>query len=82
MTDYDLAKAFFTVLAAKGFPVIERDYGGYSPPREEDIARVFEIRNGNGEVCFEFDFLDGDFYRCSGFAEGFWQDEIDWKKYV
>lgn len=81
MSDYELAKAFFDRIKSKGFNVVERDYNGNAPPREDDISRVFAIYNADGDVCFEVDFLNGDFYRCAGFTEGFWQDEIDWKKY-
>lgn len=81
MSDYELAKAFFERLKSRGFVVIEEDFGGNSPPSEDDVARTFEIKNAEGDTCFTFDFLGGDFYRCSGFTSGFWQDEIDWKKY-
>lgn len=75
MTDFELARTFFERLKGKGFGVNLRDYNDNLEGTEHfnpEMGLSFEILNGFGEVCFTFDFLYGDFYRCSGFSEGFW----------
>jgi hypothetical protein len=80
-SDYEVFKEFVERISAKGFKVVERDYNGHTPPSPHEIGRSFEFISSEEQSAFEVEFLDGDFYRISGFTRGFWQDEIDWKKY-
>lgn len=85
MTDFELAKAFFERLKARGLNVELRDYDGHlkgSESFDPDRGLSFELLDAWGKVAFTFDFLGGDFYRCSGRdSDGFYCDEFDLKKY-
>lgn len=66
-TDFELAKLFFTRLKERGFELEIHD---------QDIV----LNSSEGEWA-TFDFKGGKFYRIMGFTKGYWQDEIDWRKY-
>lgn len=82
MTDLELAKAFFERIQSKGFKLdFNKDAYGLRD-NDESGPVVVELKNAEGESFVEFDFhSDGSFYRISGFTNGYWQDEVDWKKY-
>jgi hypothetical protein len=74
MTDLEAANEFFGRLARKGFPAVF--------VRVEDDGPSWDILGPDGRAIACFDFhTDESFYRMSGLTSGFWQDEIDWKKY-
>jgi hypothetical protein len=87
MTDFELAKAFFTRLKERGFHVELRDYSSRlesDPDFTPENGVAFELFSSEGKPFCSFDFSgtgEGRFYRISGFTSGFWQDEVDWKKY-
>lgn len=77
MTDNELAKAFFDRLRKRGFKV-KNNEDAY----QNSKATSYELFNDSDEIFCQFDFHeDGSFYRISGFTDGYWQDEVDWKKY-
>ena len=79
--DVELARAFFTRLREKGFDVRE-NLGAYGGVGGEVVFELYgDTAAKEGPFC-EIDFHgDGSFYRIAGFTSGFWQDEVDWKKY-
>ena len=84
--DKQLARAFFDRLSSRGFKVIESK-NEYGTPSEDDLKNdtynaCFDLYNADDEVFCTFDFhADGNFYRISGFTRGYYQDEVDFKKY-
>jgi len=80
LSDQELGQAFFKRLSDKGFKIVVVDYDGNTPPDPESVGITIEIHGAYGRA-FEIDFLRGDFYRISGYQDGSWADEIDWKKY-
>ena len=77
LTDAELAEALFKRLKAHGFKV-EEDLNAYAGCE----AKCFELFSDRDEPFCNFDFhSDGQFYRIAGYTQGFWQDEVDWKKY-
>lgn len=83
--DAEIGKEFYEMLKRNGYPCSLEDYGGRNNEDEEfDENDSFSINilNDDNSTCFSIDFhSDGSFYRISGFSSGFWQDELDWKKY-
>lgn len=84
MSDLEAALDFFARLKAKGFRVELKDYSGWSEGDEEfnPSSVSFQLYSSEDTPFIEFDFKDGKFYRISGFTSGYWQDEVDWKKYT
>ena len=66
VSDYELAKAFFDRISKQGFKVNTLD----------DNGKIIDL--GFCQIDFH---NDGSFYRIAGFTNGYWQDEVDWKKY-
>ena len=77
MTDKELADAFFNRLKERGFEA-KFDTSGYDTGNPNTGS--WELHGLDGMFC-EIDFIDGEFFRISGFTHGHWQDEVDLRKY-
>ena len=73
MNDYDLARAFADRIASKGFGIEYWNDGHF-------IVISFLTNEAKSFMDMYFQ-PDGDFYCISGYTSGYWQDEVDWRKY-
>ena len=72
-TDYQHGLAFIKRLINKGYHAEIWNDGTFD---------VISFLNDDEKHVMDIYFKpDGNFYCISGFTRGYWQDEIDWKKY-
>jgi hypothetical protein len=83
-TDEQIALDFIQLLQKKGFTIERRDYSGHledDPYFNPECGISYEFKGIGGDTVFSIDFLDGSFYRISGWTQQGWFDEVDGVKY-